>query len=37
MRLEQYREAWHLLDPPLTIHACADEDYLDRYMPPANL
>jgi len=32
MRLEKYREAWHLLDPPLpnppiTIHACIDEDY----------
>jgi hypothetical protein len=31
-RLEQYREAWHLLDPPLpnpplTIHACIDPDY----------
>jgi PD-(D/E)XK endonuclease len=32
MRLEQYREAWHLLDPPLpnppiTIQACIDPDY----------
>jgi hypothetical protein len=27
MRLEKYREAWHLLDPPLTIQACIDEDY----------
>jgi hypothetical protein len=27
MRLEKYREAWHLLDPPLTIHACVDPDY----------
>jgi hypothetical protein len=32
MRLEKYREAWHLLDPPvtippLTIHACIDPDY----------
>ncbi|MGD0990306.1 MAG: hypothetical protein ABR874_21040, partial [Candidatus Sulfotelmatobacter sp.] len=27
MRLEPYREAWHLLDPPLTIHACVDPDY----------
>jgi hypothetical protein len=27
MRLEPYREAWHLLDPPLTIHACADPAY----------
>jgi hypothetical protein len=39
MRLEPYREAWHLLDPPitippLTIHACADEDYPEGYMPP---
>ena len=29
MRLEPYREAWHLLDPPLTIHACIDPDYLE--------
>ncbi|MFZ1008626.1 MAG: hypothetical protein WAN65_17430 [Candidatus Sulfotelmatobacter sp.] len=27
MRLEPYREAWHLLDPPLNIHACIDPDY----------
>jgi hypothetical protein len=27
MRLEKYREAWHLLDPPLTIHASIDENY----------
>ena len=32
MRLEKYREAWHLLDPPLpnppiTIQACIDENY----------
>jgi hypothetical protein len=33
MRLEKYREAWHLLDPPLpnppiiTIQACIDPDY----------
>ena len=27
MRLEKYREAWHLLDPPLIIHACIDPDY----------
>ena len=32
MRLEKYREAWRLLDPPLpnppiTIHACIDPDY----------
>ena len=33
MRLEKYREAWHLLDPPLTIHACIDEDYLEGYEP----
>jgi hypothetical protein len=31
MRLEKYREAWHLLDPPLTIHACADKDYPEIY------
>ena len=31
MRLEKYREAWHLLDPPLTIHACVDEDYPEGY------
>ena len=35
MRLEPYREAWHLLDPPLTIHACVDEDYAEGYMPRA--
>jgi PD-(D/E)XK endonuclease len=29
MRLEKYREAWHLLDPPLTIQACIDPDYAD--------
>src|SRR5579862_3224036 len=32
MRLEKYREAWNLLDPPvpnppITIHACIDPDY----------
>ena len=27
MRLEKYREAWHLLDPPRTIQACIDPDY----------
>ena len=32
MRLEKYREAWALLDPPLpnppiTIQACVDPDY----------
>ncbi|MFZ0771518.1 MAG: group I intron-associated PD-(D/E)XK endonuclease [Candidatus Sulfotelmatobacter sp.] len=31
MRLEKYREAWHLLDPPLTIHACIDEDYPEAF------
>ncbi len=36
MRLEKYREAWRLLDPPLpnppiTIHACIDEDYPEHY------
>jgi hypothetical protein len=40
MRLEKYREAWHLLDPPLpnppiTIHACIDEDYPETYEPEA--
>jgi hypothetical protein len=30
MRLEQYREAWHLLDPPLTIQACIDPDYAEE-------
>jgi PD-(D/E)XK endonuclease len=33
MRLEQYREAWQLLDPPLIIHACADPDYPDVFDP----
>jgi len=33
MRLEKYREAWRLLDPPLTIHASADEDYLKQEYP----
>src|ERR1700688_111292 len=39
MRLEKYREAWHLLDPPLpnpptiTIHACIDENYPEGYVP----
>jgi hypothetical protein len=38
MRLEPYREAWHLLDPPLpnppiTIHACIDENYPEGYEP----
>src|SRR6202035_831370 len=35
MRLEKYREAWRLLDPPLpnppiTIHACIDPDYPEK-------
>ena len=35
MRLEIYREAWHFLDPPLanpplTILACIDENYLEE-------
>jgi hypothetical protein len=39
MRLEIYREAWHLLDPPLpnpptiTIQACLDENYPEGYEP----
>jgi PD-(D/E)XK endonuclease len=38
MRLEPYREAWHLLDPPLpnppiTIHACIEEDYPEGVYP----
>jgi hypothetical protein len=33
MRLELYREAWHLLDPPLTIQACVDPDYLELDYP----
>jgi len=33
MRLEKYREAWHLLDPPLTIQACIDPDYPESYVP----
>jgi hypothetical protein len=33
MRLEKYREAWHLLDPPLTIHACIDPDYPEGDYP----
>src|SRR5271155_1662485 len=38
MRLEKYREAWHLLDPPLpnppiTIHACIDPDYPEEDYP----
>ena len=31
MRLEKYREAWHLLDPPLTIDASIDEDDPEGY------
>jgi hypothetical protein len=37
MRLESYREAWCLLDPPftpLTIHACVDENYPEANEPP---
>jgi hypothetical protein len=40
MRLEKYREAWHLLDPPLTpltIHACIDENYPKGYEPDEEL
>jgi hypothetical protein len=42
MRLEKYREAWHLLDPPLpnppiTIHACIDPDYPEGYEPEIEL
>jgi|CZKK01.1.fsa_nt_gi hypothetical protein len=33
MRLEKYREAWHLLDPPLTIHASIDPDYPEEGYP----
>jgi len=38
MRLEKYKEAWELLDPPIpnppiTIHACADENYPEGYVP----
>jgi hypothetical protein len=38
MRLEKYKEAWHLLDPPIpnppiTIHACIDENYPEGYVP----
>jgi hypothetical protein len=33
MRLEKYREAWHLLAPPLTIHASIDENYPEAYIP----
>jgi len=39
MRLEKYREAWHLLDPPLpnpptiTIQACIDPDYPEENHP----
>jgi hypothetical protein len=38
MRLEKYREAWSLLDPPLpnppiTIHACIDPDYPEEDYP----
>jgi len=39
MRLEKYREAWYLLDPPLpnpptiTIQACIDPDYPENAYP----
>jgi hypothetical protein len=33
MRLEKYREAWHLLHPPLTIQACIDLDYPEQDYP----
>lgn len=38
MRLEKYKEAWHLLDPPcpnppITIHASADPNYPEEYVP----
>ena len=39
MRLEKYREAWHLLDPPrpnpptITIQACIDENSPAGYVP----
>jgi hypothetical protein len=36
MRLEKYREAWHLLDPPLTIQACIDPDYPEEDVPDFN-
>jgi len=41
MRLEKYREAWSLLDPPLpnppiTIHACIDPNYSNEEYPETN-
>ena len=33
MRLEKYREAWHLLNPPLTIHASLDDAYPEGFVP----
>jgi hypothetical protein len=36
MRLEKYREAWHLLDPPLTIQASIDESYPEEDSFDAN-
>ena len=33
MRLEKYREAWPLLDPPLTIHASIDQDHPEEDYP----
>jgi hypothetical protein len=35
MRLEPYREAWHLLRPKIEIQACIDENYPEGYIPPA--
>ena len=42
MRLEKYREAWHLLDPPLTnptitIQASIDPDYPEENYPEAHI
>jgi PD-(D/E)XK endonuclease len=41
MRLESYKEAWNLLDPPIpnppiTIQACIDENYPEGYEPEAD-
>jgi hypothetical protein len=35
MRLEKYREAWHQLDPPLTLQASADPDDEEMLNPEA--
>ncbi len=37
MRLEIYREAWHQLDPPLTIQASADPDFADKDYPEGHV